>query len=70
MNNPFNVSSILERLMGNSQLMQNQTAANTRDCYQKKDTAGLEEIAKNLCNTRGVDYEQIKAQVKQRHNLR
>ena len=70
MNNPFNPSMLLNQIMNNSKLMQNQTASNAKICYQNKDTAGLEEIAKNLCQTRGVDYERIKAQVMQTHNLR
>lgn len=71
MNNAqFTPSSFLKQILSNRTLMRNETASNTRECYQNGDTAGLEMIARNLCETRGMNYDEIKSQVMIRHGLK
>lgn len=71
MNNVFglmqaakNPQVFLNNAMQNSQIMQNPIAKNAFDMMQKGDNKGLEEMARNLCQEKGVNPDDAMKQVK------
>ena len=71
MNNMFqmmqavkNPQAFIQQAMGNSQLAQNPIAKNAFEMYQKGNIQGLNELANNLCNERGIKPEEALKQIK------
>lgn len=58
----MNPNQMLNMILNNSQAMQNPVFANTIELYRKGDSKGLENIAKNLCQSKGMTLDQVKKQ--------
>ena len=76
MNNVFNMfgamknpQNFIQQAMNNTQLMQNPIARNTIEMMQKGDSKGLEKMARNLCQEKGMDADEVLKQVKQQFGL-
>ena len=76
MNNIFNMfgamknpQNFIQQAMNNTQLMQNPIARNTIEMMQKGDSKGLEKMARNLCQEKGMDADEVLKQVKQQFGL-
>ena len=70
MNNPFqminamtNPQNLLSNVMKNSRLMQDPRAQRAMSMYQNHDSAGLKEMAENLCKSYNITTDQAKAEV-------
>ena len=68
--NPFqmigamkNPQAFMQKIMENSQVMQNPIAKNAMEMYQKGDTKGLQAMAENLAKERGTTVDDIKSQI-------
>lgn len=71
MNNPLafvqamrNPQEFMQKIMQNQQAMQNPMVRNAFDMLQKGDNKGLEEMARNLCNERGINADDTMKQLK------
>lgn len=62
-NNMPNINQMLNMIINNSQAMQNPIFANTVNMYKKGDSKGLEQIAMNLCQTRGISLDEVKKRI-------
>lgn len=73
MNNPLqmlnaikNPQMFMQKMMNNSQFMQNPIARNTIEMMQKGDREGTEKIARNMLKEQGIDpdefYKQFQSQ--------
>lgn len=60
-NNP---QQFIQNVMNNNQLMQNPMTKNALEMYQKGDSKGLETMARNLCQEKGINVDQISQQIK------
>lgn len=58
----MNMSQMLNMILNNSQAMKNPVFANAIEMYKKGDSKGLENIANNLCQSKGVSLEQFRKQ--------
>lgn len=70
MNNPFqimgamsNPQTFLNNIMSNNRLMQDPRAQRAMSMYQNHDSAGLKEMAENLCESYNITTDQAKAEV-------
>lgn len=54
-----NPQAFLQQAMSNSQIMQNPIAKNAIEMYQKGDYVGVNNLANNLCNEKGVKPEEL-----------
>ena len=61
MNN--NILAMMNQLKGNPIFQ------NAFKLYQNQDTKGLETLANNICNSKGIDINQLKNQVKNQFNI-
>lgn len=68
--NPFqmigamkNPQAFLQKMMNDSQIMQNPMAKNAMEMYQKGDTKGLQAMAENLAKERGTTVDDVKKQI-------
>ena len=61
-----NPQVLMQQALQNPQIMQNPVAKNAIDMYQRGDTKGLEEIARNVCKEKGIKPEDAINQVKQK----
>lgn len=72
--NPFQMlgsardpNKFIEQIMANSPMSNNPIARNAVEMYQKGDIEGLNQLANNLCNERGIKpedaFKQIKSQL-------
>lgn len=52
-----------------NQLKGNPIFQNAFKLYQNQDTKGLETLANNICNSKGIDINQLKNQVKNQFNI-
>lgn len=66
MNNPFsfiqfisNPQEFLRNAMNNNQIMSNPMAKNALQMIKNGDNKGLENIARNLCNEKGINVDEI-----------
>lgn len=71
MNNPLalmrafrNPQEFMQQVMQNNQINQNPIAKNAFDMYQKGDSKGLENLARNLCAEKGINPEDALKQIK------
>lgn len=76
MNNPFqlfqitrNPQQFLQQMAGNSQIMNNPMAKNIFNMAQKGDTKGIEQMAKNLCKEKGIDFDKSFSDFKKQFHL-
>ena len=60
-NNP---QQLINTIMGNSQVMSNPMMRNAIDMAQKGDSQGLEKLARNIAQTKGVNVDEMLQQVK------
>lgn len=59
-----NPQQLLQRMMGNSQIMSNPIAKNAIQMAQKGDTNGIERMARNLCKEKGLNADDMMKQLK------
>ena len=57
--NNINPNVLLQQMMRNSNIANNPIAKNALSMYQRGDVQGLNTLAENLCNERGVKREDI-----------
>ena len=76
MNNPFqlfqitrNPQQFLQQMAGNSQIMNNPMAKNIFNMAQKGDTKGIEQMAKNFCKEKGIDFDKSFSDFKKQFHL-
>ena len=76
MNNPFqlfqamrNPQQFLQQMAGNSQVMNNPMAKNALQMAQKGDANGIEQMARNLCKSKGIDPNVMYNQIKSKMNI-
>lgn len=71
MNNPFhllqaikNPQQLINQFMNNEQVMSNPMIRNAVDMAQKGDSQGLEQLVRNIAQTKGVNVDEVFNQVK------
>ena len=64
MQNNFNPNMILQQMMRNPNIVNNPIAKNAFDMYKRGDVQGLNNLANNLCNERGIKAEDVENRVK------
>ena len=52
-----NPQQFLQQMMGNSSLMKNPMARNAMQMAQNGDSKGIEQMARNLCKEKGIDFD-------------
>lgn len=52
-----NPQQFLQQMMGNSIVMKNPMARNAIQMAQKGDSNGIEQMARNLCKEKGIDFD-------------
>ena len=74
--NPFqaikairNPQAFMEKMMGDSRIMQNPMARNAMDMYKSGDTKGLKSMAENLCKERGTTPQQVQEMIKKQFGM-
>ena len=74
--NPFqaikaisNPQAFMEKIMADSQIMQNPMARNAMDMYKSGDTKGLKSMAENLCKERGTTPQQVQEMIKKQFGM-
>ena len=70
MNNPLafvqamrNPQVFLQQAMKNNELMNNPLVKNALEMYQKGDSKGIDELARNICNEKGINYEDLRKNI-------
>jgi len=61
-----NPQAFMQTLMKDSQYMQNPMVRNAMDMYQRGDNSGLEKMARNICNEKGINPDEALQQIKQK----
>ena len=64
-----NPQEFMQKMMENSQVMQNPIAKNAMEMYQKGDTKGLQSMAENLCKERGTTPQQVQEIIKKQFGM-
>ena len=64
-----NPQAFMQQAMQNNQINQNPIAKNAFDMYQKGDSRGLEELARNLCAEKGIKLEDALKQIKSQFGM-
>lgn len=59
----INPNQALNMILNNSQAMKNPVFSNAMQLYKNGDSKGLEQIALNLCQSKGISLEQLKKQL-------
>lgn len=52
-----NPQQFLQQMMGNSSVMKNPMARNAMQMAQNGDYKGIEQMARNLCKEKGIDFD-------------
>ena len=52
-----NPQQFLQQMMGNSIVMKNPMARNAMKMAQNGDSKGIEQMARNLCKEKGIDFD-------------
>ena len=65
-----NPKQFMQSMIGNSQIMQNPIAKNTIEMAQKGDMNGIEQMARNLCKEKGIDFDKAFSDFKNQFPLR
>lgn len=58
-----NPQAFIQQAMHNNQIMSNPIAKNALEMYQKGDIEGINNLANNLCNERGIKPEEAVKQI-------
>lgn len=58
----------IQQMMGNNQIMSNPMAKNVLNMAQNGNIQGIEQMARNLCNEKGLNADQIMQQIKSGFN--
>lgn len=59
-----NPQQFLQQMMGNNSVMSNPMARNAMQMAQKGDSKGIEQMARNLCQEKGLNLDDIIKQIK------
>ena len=59
-----NPQQLLQRMMGNSQIMSNPIMKNALGMVQSGNMKGVEELARNLCKEKGLNADDVMKQLK------
>ena len=60
----------LQSMIGNSRIMQNPIAKNAIGMAQNGDLQGVEQMARNLCKEKGIDFDKAFSDFKNQFPLR
>ena len=52
-----NPQQFLQQMMGNNSVMKNPIARNAMQMAQRGDSKGIEQMARNLCKEKGIDFD-------------
>lgn len=55
---------LIQNMMGNSQIMSNDMVKNAYGMAQKGDFQGVEDLARNICETKGINPDDVMRQIK------
>lgn len=61
-----NPQQFLQQMMGNNSVMSNPMARNAMQMAQKGDSKGIEQMARNLCQEKGLNADDVFNQIKSR----
>ena len=64
-----NPQQFIQKMMGNSQIMSNPMAKNALDMAKKGNMQGVEQMARNICETRGINPDDVMTQVRNQFHL-
>ena len=64
-----NPEQLIQQVMNDNQIMKNPIAKNAIEMYKKKDIAGINKIAENLCKEKGINPEDAANQIKSMFGL-
>lgn len=59
-----NPQQFVQKMMGNSQIMSNDMVKNAYGMAQKGDFQGVEDLARNICETKGINPDDVMRQIK------
>ena len=59
-----NPQQLIQNIMGNSQIMSNDKVKNAYGMAQKCDFQGVENLARNICKTQGINPDDVMRQIK------
>lgn len=76
--NPINIfqmmkagpQQFIQQMMGNNNVMSNPIARNAMQMAQKGDSKGIEQIARNLCKEKEIDFDKAFSDFKNQFPLR
>lgn len=69
MNSIKDPNKFIEQMMSNSATSNNPIAKNAFDMYRKGDVQGINELAKNLCETKGIKLEDAIRDIKSQFGM-
>lgn len=64
-----NPQQFIQKMMGNSQIMSNPMAKNALDMAQKGNMQGVEQMARNICQERGINADGFMNQLKNKFHM-
>ena len=64
-----NPQQFLQQMMGNNQIMRNPLIKNAMQMAQNGDMQGVEKMARNLCNEKGINADDMMNQIKRKFNM-
>lgn len=64
-----NPQQFLRQVMNNNQMMQNPIIKNTVQMAENGDMKGIEQLARNLCNEKGIDADDLFNKMKSEMNM-
>lgn len=70
MNGGTNPQSMIQKMMGNNQIMGNPMAKNAMEMFQKGDTDGLKSLAENLAKERGTTVDDVRNGLMQQFGMK
>lgn len=59
-----NPQALMQSVMNDRQISNNPIARNALDMFQRGDTEGLEKMARNICNEKGINPDEALLQIK------
>lgn len=70
MNGGMNPQSMIQKMMGNNQIMGNPMAKNAMEMFQKGDMDGLKSLAENLAKERGTTVDNVRSGIMQQFGMK
>lgn len=64
-----NPQQFLQQMIGNNQIMSNPLIKNAMQMAQNGDMQGVEKMARNLCNEKGINADDMMNQIKRKFNM-